>query len=55
MGLILQKFLRALAPDGEHPHPQHVTAALGCCSTIRIDEHEHENTQPIQEDESSSE
>ena len=53
MGSILQKFLRALAPDGEHPHPQHVTAALGWCSTIRIDE--HENMQPIKEDESSSE
>ena len=53
MGSILQKFLRALSPDGERPH-QHVT--VGCCSTIRIDEHEQENTQqPIKEDESSSE
>ena len=52
MGSILQKFLRALSPDGERPH-QHVT--VGCCSTIRIDEHEQENAPPIKEDESSSE
>ena len=52
MGSILQKFLRALSPDGERPH-HHGT--VGCCSTIRIDEHEHENTPPIKEDESSSE
>ena len=56
MGNLLQKFLRVLSPDSEHPHPQHVTAALGCCSTIRIDEHEQENTPPhIKDDDSSSE
>ena len=57
MGTLLQKLLlRVLSPDGAaHPH-HHVTATLGCCSTIRIDEHEQENTQPpIRENESSSE
>ena len=56
MGAFLQKFLfRVLSPDSAaHPH-HHVTATLGCCSTIRIDEHEQENTQPpIKEDERSS-
>ncbi len=46
MGNLLQ--LRVLSaaesPDVERSH-QHVTATLGCCSTIRIDEHEdQENT-----------
>ena len=50
----MQKFLRVLSPDSE-PHSQHVTAALGCCSTIRIDEHEQENAPHIKDDESISE
>ena len=50
----MQKFLRVLAPDSE-PHSQHVTAALGCCSTIRIDEHEQENAPHNKDDESISE
>ena len=54
MGSILQTFLRALSPDSEHPH-QHVTTALGCCSNIRIDDHDSENAPPIKDDESSSE
>ena len=34
----------AESPDVERSH-QHVTATLGCCSNIRIDEHEdQENT-----------
>ena len=53
MGGLLQKFLRVLAPD--EPHSQHVTAALGCCSTIRIDEHEQENAPHNKDDESISE
>ena len=48
MGNLLQRFLQVLSaaesPDVERSH-QHVTATLGCCSTIRIDEHEdQENT-----------
>ena len=49
MGSFLQKFLRALAPD--EPPAQHVT--VGCCSTIRIDEHE-ENAPHIKDDESTN-
>ena len=57
MGALLQKLLfRVLSPDSAAPSPHHVTATLGCCSTIRIDEHEKENTQPpIKENESSRE
>ena len=42
MGALLQKLLhRVLFEDGAaHPH-HHVTATLGCCSTILIDEHEN--------------
>ena len=47
MGNLLQRFLQVLSaaesPDVERSH-QHVTATLGCCSTIRIDEHEDQNT-----------
>ena len=48
MGNLFQMFLRVLSaaesPDVECSH-QHVTATLGCCSNIRIDEHEdQENT-----------
>ena len=49
MGNLLQRFLRVLSaaesPDVERIH-QHVTATLGCCSNIRIDEHDEdqENT-----------
>ena len=49
MGSILQTFLRALSPDSEHPH-QHVTTALGCCSNIRIDDHDSENAPPIKDE-----
>ena len=45
MGGLLQKLLLRVLPDTSSAERQHVTAALGCCSTIRIDEHEeHENT-----------
>ena len=48
MGNLLQRFLRVLSSassaDAERGH-QHVTATLGCCSNIRIEEHEEqENT-----------
>jgi len=72
MGNLLQKFLlRVLSasasssssssssssPDGAERNHQHVTATLGCCSTIQIEEHEEqENTHaPIKEDDTSSE
>ena len=62
MGNLLQKFLlRVLSssssPDGAERNHQHVTATLGCCSTIRIEEHEEqENTHaPIKDDDTSSE
>jgi hypothetical protein len=48
MGSILQTFLRALSSE-EHAH-QFVT--VGCCSSIRIEDHE-ENVAPIKDDDSS--
>ena len=48
MGSILQTFLRALSSE-EHAH-QFVT--VGCCSLIRIEDHE-ENVAPIKDDDSS--
>ena len=51
MGSILQTFLRALSSDGEHPH-QLVT--VGCCSNIRIDDHDSENVPPIKDEDDSS-
>ena len=56
MGGLLQKLLLRVLPDPSGAERQHVTAALGCCSTIRIDEHEQENTHPdIKEHSGSSE
>ena len=54
MGALLQKLLhRVLSPDSAaHPH-HHVTATLGCCSTILIDEHEQENAPHNKDDENS--
>ena len=48
MGGLLQKLLLKVLPetstaDSSSAERQHVTAALGCCSTIRIDEHVDEN------------
>ena len=46
MGGLLQKLLLKLLPEPQadsSSERQHVTAALGCCSTIRIDEHVDEN------------
>ena len=51
MGSILQTVLRALSSDGEHPH-QFVT--VGCCSTIRIEDHESENVAPIKDEDDVS-
>ena len=43
MGALLQRLLHLVSPDAERH--QHVYATLGCCSNIRIDEHEdQENT-----------
>ena len=50
MGALLQKLLhRVLFEDAAHPN-HHVTATLGCCSTIMIDEHE---TAPPNKEDSS--
>ena len=50
MGALLQKLLhRVLFEDAAHPN-HHVTATLGCCSTILIDEHE---TAPPNKEDSS--
>ena len=54
MGSILQTFLRSLSSDGEHPHFQHITTALGCCSDIRITEPELENAPPIKDEDDAS-
>ena len=51
----MQKLLLRVLPDTSSAERQHVTAALGCCSTIRIDEHEeHENARTDKEHSSSS-
>ena len=42
MGNLLQRLLQIMSPDAEHH--QHVYATLGCCSNIRIEEHEEEIT-----------
>ena len=68
MGALLQRLLpRVLPPEEGTPSDgsaerQHVTAALGCCSTIHIDEHvdethvdenAHHDEEDIAEDDSS--
>ena len=54
MGGLLQKLLLKLLPEPQaadsNAERQHVTAALGCCSTIRIDEHFYENAHHDKED-----
>ena len=53
MGGLLQKLLLKLLPEPQadsSAERQHVTAALGCCSTIRIDEHVDENAHHDKED-----
>ena len=63
MGNLLQRILlrvlssaSASSPDGAERNDQHVTATLGCCSTIQIEEHEEqENTHaPIKEEDDTS-
>ena len=54
MGGLLQKLLLRVLPDTSSAERQHVTAALGCCSTIRIDEHEQEHTHADLKEHSSS-
>ena len=53
----MQKLLLKLLPEtgstadsSSSAERQHVTAALGCCSTIRIDEHVDENAHHNKED-----
>ena len=48
MGNLLQRFLRVLssAPPDAEPSHQHVTATFGCCSNIRIEEHEDQENTP---------
>ena len=61
MGNLLQKLLlRVLSSssceDAAKRGHQHVTATLGCCSTIRIEEHEdQENTHAPSKDDTGSE
>ena len=43
MGNLLQRLLQIMSPDNAEHH-QHVYATLGCCSNIRIEEHEEEIT-----------
>ena len=53
MGGLLQKLLLKLLPEPQadsSAERQHVTAALGSCSTIRIDEHVDENAHHDKED-----
>ena len=53
MGGLLQKLLLKLLPEPQadsSAERQRVTAALGCCSTIRIDEHVDENAHHDKED-----
>ncbi len=53
MGGLLQKLLLKLLPEphaGSSAVRQHVTAALGRCSTIRVDEHVDENAHHDKED-----
>ncbi len=38
MGALLQRLLHLVSPDAERH--DHVYATLGCCSTIRIEEHD---------------
>ena len=45
MGNLLQKLLQMVSASLDAERHQHVTATFGCCSDIRIQEHEdHENT-----------
>ena len=53
MGSLLQKLLLRVLPEStadSSAERQHVTAALGCCSIIRIDEHVNENAHHDKED-----
>ena len=54
MGGLLHKLLLKLLPEPQAADSsadrQRVTAALGCCSTIRIDEHVDENAHHDKED-----
>ena len=48
MGALLQRLLHFVSPDDHH---QHVYATLGCCSNIRIEDHDDEITPvPSKED-----
>ena len=65
MGALLQRLLLRVLPEStadSSAERQHVTAALGCCSTIHIDAHvdethvdenAHHDKEDIAEDDSS--
>ncbi len=46
MGNLLQRLLQMVSPDNAERH-QHVTATFGCCSNIRIEEHEDQENTPV--------
>ena len=51
MGNLLQRLLQMVSASPDAERHQHVTATFGCCSDIRIQEHEdHENTLGSKED-----
>ena len=54
MGALLQRLLLKVLPEGTEG--QHVTAALGCCSTMQIDENTHHDKEDLtsEEDDSSN-
>ena len=58
MGNLLQRLLLRVLPPESTPSDgsaerQHVTAALGCCSTIHIDEHIDEHVDETHVDENA--
>ena len=56
MGALLQRLLLRVLPEEQgtdSPERQHVTAALGCCSTILIDENSLHHDKDTREDDSS--
>ena len=42
MGALMQRLLQLVSPDKHADQPQHVYATLGCCSDIRIEDHEED-------------
>ena len=51
MGNLLQRLLQMVSASPDAERHQHVTATFGCCSNIRIEEHENEeNTRVVSKD-----